>query len=268
MYPKALVYRDMGIEYSLEEIRATRRRQEAEHRLSIANIETQQAVESILGDPMQQSLHEDDKMFGNVASNANEFQGVASNASTFQNVASNASAFQNVASNASTFQNVASNTSTFQNVPSNASMFQNVSSNPNLFQNVAGNTSSTVRVNLGVNNDSHLSMQQIQEKQVYDAYKQAKETHNQQELMYHSMQQHKSSFLSEIANSNFNKPPSAPPFQIFQSPEHSFAENDDNLFQMKNDTGRSFLRPEGPVLTPQQSCADKSHFKVRFMKLK
>lgn len=196
MYPKALVYGEPGVEYSIEEIKALRLSKKAKnHRFNVTETETQQAIQSILGDPMQQSVHEDEKAYQNVASGSNVFQ--------------NASA-------------------------------------------------SDICVNLGVKNDSHLSMQQIQDKEVYETYNQAKEAHNQQELMYHSMQQHKSSFLSEIANSNFNKPPPAPPFQIFQSPEHSAAEND--RFEMKSTPERSFSHPDAFLASSRNSSSDKSHF--------
>lgn len=72
MYPKDKVYQDMsmGVEYSIEEIRARRymnRRSLSSNntnsnnnsRLTVGHTETQQAIQSILGEVMQQDEDDD-----------------------------------------------------------------------------------------------------------------------------------------------------------------------------------------------------------------
>lgn len=69
MYPKDKVYQEMGMgmEYSIEEIRARRymnRRPSntnSNSRLTVGHTETEQAIQSILGEVMQQD-EEDDKV--------------------------------------------------------------------------------------------------------------------------------------------------------------------------------------------------------------
>lgn len=63
MYPKDQVYADMGmgIEHSIEEIRARRyaNKNLSNSRLTVGHTETQQAIQSILGEVMQEDVVED-----------------------------------------------------------------------------------------------------------------------------------------------------------------------------------------------------------------
>lgn len=70
MYPKNKVYEELesGVEYSIEEIRARRyiNRRLSNNRLTVGHAETQQAIQSILGE-VKQNNDEEDKVKVDVA---------------------------------------------------------------------------------------------------------------------------------------------------------------------------------------------------------
>lgn len=75
MYPKQLVYSEPNKEYSLEELRAARYlRQRSKRRLMVTEVETQQAVQSILGTTEQEVAHQSDLIVLNDERNQNLVQ--------------------------------------------------------------------------------------------------------------------------------------------------------------------------------------------------
>lgn len=164
MYPKNKVYGETDKEYSIEEIRASRYKNQPSSRLIVGPTETQQAIQSILSDPMQQSMNDEE------------------------------------------------------------------------FQSLDGvEDKQEVTVDVGVHNEQHLSMQEIQDRslfrflcvgmcimyffnfrEVFQTYHQAKEQHNQQELLEHTRHQQQ----QEQKLHSFREGQLQTSFQIYQSPVH------------------------------------------------